>query len=110
MLQAIVIIIIFVLQLEKKIPFVNVSLVLLLNDCVVLIFYFITCTLAMLSIGRCQYRVAARIIAMLFSVALFLVIVGLNYTGYKWWKETSSKENSKDPGTTITESSPTVLA
>ncbi|XP_054724973.1 uncharacterized protein LOC129235278 [Uloborus diversus] len=110
MLESICIICIFVLQLEKKIPLIHVPLTLLLNDCIIIIFYFINCMLAMLSIGRCQTDLIARVFAMLFSIVLFLILIGLNYTDYLWWQESvPANSKDKDNGTTVTESSPTVL-
>jgi len=107
--QAIIIIIVFVLRLDKKMTQINVPLSLLLNDGIELILYFIISTLSLLSIVRCDSMVAARVIAALFVLSLFLVLVGLLYTDYVAWQKNISKEHSKEMGTTITESSPTVL-
>lgn len=110
-IEAIVVIIIFVLYLDQKVSaIINLPMTFLLNDSIILLCYFINSTLAMLSIGKCRYKIEARVMAALFAIALFIVYIGLTYTSFRWWeKSNSSKETSNNGSTTITESSPTVL-
>ncbi|GBO33723.1 hypothetical protein AVEN_124750-1 [Araneus ventricosus] len=83
----------------------------LLNDGIVTISFFIVSNLALLSIGSCGHTRAARLIAALFILGLFVMMLAQDYLNYlKWQEKRSAKEDGKNSsGTTITESSPTVL-
>ncbi|KAG8180476.1 hypothetical protein JTE90_026638 [Oedothorax gibbosus] len=109
MLESILILAVFVLRFDEQLSKgVDIPLTLLLNDGIALICFFISSTLALLSVGRCESLKFARLIGALFILSLFIVSVGLNYYNYLRWQERlSEKENGKT--STITESSPTVL-
>ncbi|XP_042905452.1 uncharacterized protein [Parasteatoda tepidariorum] len=111
LIEAIFAIVVFLMKLDKKVvAHINIPLSLLMNDGFMLLFCFVISTLSLLSIGMCEYMLAARIFASLFILSLFLVLVGLVYVDYISWQNfIASKEYRKDVNMTITETSPTVL-
>ncbi|XP_055932559.1 uncharacterized protein LOC129962676 [Argiope bruennichi] len=111
LLESIFIIVIMVLKLDETFTAVDIPLSILLNDGIVTIFFFIVTNLALLSIGSCGHTRAARLVAALFILGLFVMMLAQDYLNYlKWQEKRSAKEDGKNSsGTTITESSPTVL-
>lgn len=111
LIESIFIIVIMVMRYDHTVKVVDIPLSLLLNDGILTIFIFIVTNLALLSIGSCAYTKGARLMAALFTVALFILLIIQNYFNYLHWQEKrNARDSVKNSGTTVTESSPTVLA
>ncbi|GIY02124.1 uncharacterized protein CDAR_229931 [Caerostris darwini] len=110
LIESIFISVVMIMRLNETFTLVDVTLSIFLNDAVLSIFHFITANLALLSIGSCDHTRVARLLAAVFILALLFVMVVQDYLNYlKWMEKKSSQESAKTTGTTITESSPTVL-
>ncbi|GFS49468.1 uncharacterized protein NPIL_411441 [Nephila pilipes] len=110
LIESIFIMIFMAMRFDETVTMVDVPLSLLLNDGILTIFHFIIANLALLSIGSCPDSKGPRITAALFTLILLILMIAQNYFNYQRWQEKRNAQDSgKNSGTTITESSPTVL-
>lgn len=113
LIESIFILVLIVLRFDKKITAINVPLSVFLTDTIRIAVYFFATVMMMLSIGKCHYMIGARIFATLTGIGGFLILVGLSYTDFKWWRgeETPDSWETKQAtnGIPVTSSSTAVL-
>lgn len=112
-IESIAILVLIVLRYENRIPGINVPLSIFLTDAIRIAVYFLATVTMMLNIGKCRYMIGARIVATLTGIGGLLILVGLTYTDFKWWKGEETPDSWETKHTTngipVTSSSTAVL-
>ncbi|GFU13344.1 uncharacterized protein TNCV_3843371 [Trichonephila clavipes] len=111
LIESLFIMFIMVMRYDETVTAVDVPLTLLLNDGLLCLFLFIVTNLSLMSIGSCPTTKGARLMAALFLVALFILLVVQNYFNYLRWQDRRNAQiSAKSSETTVTESSSTILS
>ncbi|KAG8182518.1 hypothetical protein JTE90_002056 [Oedothorax gibbosus] len=96
LILALIILIVYALQLDKLCTFINCFLSVFINDVLFAILYLVATILMIVTIGACRYGQVARIFAALFGVCGTVVVGMLALFGYQVMKSNQSVPKS-DP-------------
>ena len=90
LILGIIILIVFLLGLDKLCPFINCPMSVFINDVVFSICYIVAAILMFITIGACKYGQVARIFAALFGVCGTIVVGLLALYGYQTFRGNQS--------------------
>lgn len=90
LILAVIIIVLYLIGLDKVCAFINFPISILLNDVIFTILYFIAAILMFVTIGSCRTGQAARIVAAIFGVFGTIVVGMLALYGYQAFRSGSA--------------------
>lgn len=95
LILAIIILVVYLLGLDKLCPFINCPLSVFINDVVFAVLYIVAAILMFITIGACSFRQVARIFAALFGVCGTIVVGLLALDGYQTFRGNQSAPKSE---------------